>query len=267
MSGQTDRNLLVGILAVQMDFISRDQLVEAMSAWVVDKARPLEEILLERGNLADDTKVLLVALVAKHLELHEDDAVQSLASVSSIGSLRQELKSVGDGALEQTLTFVSKAKRTPRSLSASVTHLSESFAERLDEICDAFEDAWQHGRPQLREYMERWQCVEGRRELLENLLLIELRQRRHLGELPGRREYEQQFPNDASLIYEAFQVQGATAVDATATFSVGQPTSAGLHPAPSRQGRIGAGVGRQRRRTQSRSRNQGNPVALCRPRR
>ncbi len=34
-----DRNLLFGILALQMDFISRDALIAAMNAWVLDKAK------------------------------------------------------------------------------------------------------------------------------------------------------------------------------------------------------------------------------------
>jgi hypothetical protein len=34
----SDCNLLFGILALQMDFIGRDDLIAAMSAWVVDKA-------------------------------------------------------------------------------------------------------------------------------------------------------------------------------------------------------------------------------------
>jgi eukaryotic-like serine/threonine-protein kinase len=37
----TDRNLLFGILALQMDFISRDQLIAAMNAWVLDKSKSL----------------------------------------------------------------------------------------------------------------------------------------------------------------------------------------------------------------------------------
>jgi hypothetical protein len=37
----SDRNLLFGILALQMDFISRDALIAAMNAWVLDKAKPL----------------------------------------------------------------------------------------------------------------------------------------------------------------------------------------------------------------------------------
>ena len=40
MSGPADRNLLFGILALQMDFVTRDQLVAAMNAWVLDQALP-----------------------------------------------------------------------------------------------------------------------------------------------------------------------------------------------------------------------------------
>ena len=43
----SDRNLLLGIVALQMDFISRDALIEAMHAWTLDKARSLSEILVE----------------------------------------------------------------------------------------------------------------------------------------------------------------------------------------------------------------------------
>ena len=32
-----DRNLLLGIIALQMDFITRDALIAAMSAWVLEE--------------------------------------------------------------------------------------------------------------------------------------------------------------------------------------------------------------------------------------
>lgn len=41
-----DRNLLPGILALQMDFVDRDQLVAAMNARVLDKGKALGEILV-----------------------------------------------------------------------------------------------------------------------------------------------------------------------------------------------------------------------------
>ena len=47
-----DRNLLFGILALQMDFITRDDLIAAMNAWVLEKHRPLADVLEEQGALA-----------------------------------------------------------------------------------------------------------------------------------------------------------------------------------------------------------------------
>ena len=34
-----DHNLLFGILALQMDFISRDALIQAMNVWVLEKTK------------------------------------------------------------------------------------------------------------------------------------------------------------------------------------------------------------------------------------
>ena len=46
----SDRNLLFGILALQMDFIDRDALVAAMHARILDKNRPLGQTMLEQGR-------------------------------------------------------------------------------------------------------------------------------------------------------------------------------------------------------------------------
>src|SRR5438132_4504796 len=100
MSGSTpsrssaDRNLLFGILALQMDFISRDALIAAMHAWVLDKAKPLGQIMVEQGTLTPRARDKLEAVVELHLEMHGNDPQKSLAAVSSIGPLRQELQQV-----------------------------------------------------------------------------------------------------------------------------------------------------------------------------
>ena len=47
-----DRNLLFGILALQVDFVTRDDLVAAMNAWALAKHKPLGQILVETGALA-----------------------------------------------------------------------------------------------------------------------------------------------------------------------------------------------------------------------
>lgn len=73
MASFTDRNLLVGIIALQMDFIGRDALVAAMNAWVLDKSQVLESVLLRQAAISADTQQLLQALVAKHQEIHGGD--------------------------------------------------------------------------------------------------------------------------------------------------------------------------------------------------
>ncbi len=102
-----DRNLLFGILAVQMDFVTRDQLLAAMNAWVLDKAKPLGQILREQRALEEDEHALLEALVRKHLHKHGDDAGRSLAAVGSSAALRQDLQQVADADLHDSLRNVS----------------------------------------------------------------------------------------------------------------------------------------------------------------
>jgi tetratricopeptide (TPR) repeat protein/tRNA A-37 threonylcarbamoyl transferase component Bud32 len=99
-----DRNLLFGILALQMDCISRDALIQGMHAWVLDKAKPLGQILVEQGALAADEYALLEPLVQKHLERHGHNAGKSLAAVSSTSSVRDALKQVADADVQTSLT-------------------------------------------------------------------------------------------------------------------------------------------------------------------
>jgi tetratricopeptide (TPR) repeat protein/serine/threonine protein kinase len=104
-----DRNLLFGILALQMDFITRDQLVAAMHAWVLAKDRPLGQVLAAMGALRDDEGDLLDALVQKHLRRH-GNAERSLASVSSLRSVRHDLEQIADSELQDSLAHVSAAR-------------------------------------------------------------------------------------------------------------------------------------------------------------
>jgi serine/threonine-protein kinase len=108
-NANADCNLLFGILAWQMDFISRDALLDAMKAWVFDKARPLGQILLQQGALRPDTQQLIESLVQKHLELHDNDPEKSLAAVSSVGSLCTDLEELNDAELQTCVGFVSAA--------------------------------------------------------------------------------------------------------------------------------------------------------------
>jgi tRNA A-37 threonylcarbamoyl transferase component Bud32 len=101
-----DRNLLFGILALQMDFIQRDALIAGMNAWVLDKAKPLGDILCAQGHLTTERLHLLDAIVAEHLRAHQDDIEKSLAAIAVPTPLRQELRSLADGDLQASLANV-----------------------------------------------------------------------------------------------------------------------------------------------------------------
>jgi serine/threonine-protein kinase len=109
-----DQNLLFGILALQMDFITPDALISAMHGWVLDKKKTLGEILQRRGDLAEDERLLLEAMVRMHLEKHGSSATNSLASVGQVGRIVAELRAIADTDLETTLDRLpSQAKTEP----------------------------------------------------------------------------------------------------------------------------------------------------------
>ncbi|HZW32297.1 MAG TPA: tetratricopeptide repeat protein [Isosphaeraceae bacterium] len=99
----TGRNLLFGLLALQNNFISREALLGAFAVWTADKARPLSQVLRDRGALDQGRYALLEALVAEHLKLHGDDPEQSLAALSSLGSVRDDLERIDDADLQASL--------------------------------------------------------------------------------------------------------------------------------------------------------------------
>jgi serine/threonine-protein kinase len=114
-----DRNLLFGILALQMDFISREALIAAMHAWVLDKARPLAQILQEQGSLSSADRAALEALVERHLCRHADDPERSLAAVAS-PALREDLLAVADPDLQATLSGLAWRRPEPEATCAYV---------------------------------------------------------------------------------------------------------------------------------------------------
>src|SRR5262245_29419493 len=99
----SDRNLLFGILALQMDFLGRDALIAAMNAWVLEKAKSLGRILVEQGALAAADHDLLEGMVQRHLERHGGAAERSLAALAAPNHLRAELRSIADADLHASL--------------------------------------------------------------------------------------------------------------------------------------------------------------------
>jgi serine/threonine protein kinase len=104
-----DRNLLFGILAFQLSLIDRQALLTAFDRWTADKQKPLGDILVEMDKLDRPRCQLLDALVAEHLKLHGNDAEKSLAAITTVGSVRDDLKQLADPHIKASLAYVSMA--------------------------------------------------------------------------------------------------------------------------------------------------------------
>src|ERR1700722_10740912 len=105
-TSKTDLNLLFGILALQMDFIDREQLIHAMQTWLTDKSRSLGAILVEQKVLSTPRLILLQALVEEHLKQHQNDPQKSLAAIAPVGSLGQQLREIADPDMQATLLTI-----------------------------------------------------------------------------------------------------------------------------------------------------------------
>jgi serine/threonine protein kinase len=98
-----DRNLLFGILALQLDFIDRDALIKAMHAWVLDKVKPLGQLLVEQGALRGDNRELIETLVSRHLDRHGQDVEKSLAVLTVDTPIRDDLRRLGDNDVQASI--------------------------------------------------------------------------------------------------------------------------------------------------------------------
>ncbi len=73
------RNLLFGILALQNGLVDQTDLIGGFQNWAKDRSRAFSEVLIERGSLSEEGRVLLDGLVRMHLEKHGGDPERSLS--------------------------------------------------------------------------------------------------------------------------------------------------------------------------------------------
>jgi hypothetical protein len=103
------RNLLFGLLALQDNFIGRDALIEAFGTWVADKSTPIDQVLLDQGDLDAQCHAVLMGLVRERLKLHGGDPDKNLEDLSAIGSVMRRLLGLGDALLSASLGHVPAA--------------------------------------------------------------------------------------------------------------------------------------------------------------
>ena len=105
-SSTSDRNLLFGILALQMDFITRDGLIDSMQAWTLAKTQSLGEVLVDRKLMSQLQRKLLEPLVDAHVAQHGGDAQQSLKGLSFVGITVDTLQCLTDPDVQASLLHV-----------------------------------------------------------------------------------------------------------------------------------------------------------------
>jgi serine/threonine-protein kinase len=105
-------NLLFGVLALHMDLIAREPLVAATRTWVLDKRKPLAQVLVEQGALPAKHRALLEPLVQAHVQRHGGDPQASLATLSSLASVREELAATADLAVQTSLARIAAPRPT-----------------------------------------------------------------------------------------------------------------------------------------------------------
>jgi formylglycine-generating enzyme required for sulfatase activity/tRNA A-37 threonylcarbamoyl transferase component Bud32 len=173
----SDRNLLFGVLALQMDFVQRDALITAMNAWALDKDKPLGRILVEQRALTEEEYALLDALVQKHLHKHGDDPQRSLAALSSLESARRHLEEVADADVQASLAHLSAT-----SDGAPVEHTG-SYAPPKREGASRFRILRPHAKGGLGEVF-----VAKDEELNREVALKEI-QAKHAGQVESRSRF------------------------------------------------------------------------------
>jgi hypothetical protein len=65
---ETERNLLFGLLALQVGLIDQGALFAAFAAWTRVKGRALADHLIDRGDLDTDQRGVIEAMVGLHLK-------------------------------------------------------------------------------------------------------------------------------------------------------------------------------------------------------
>ena len=132
-AASADRNLLFGVLAVQLDFVSRDDLVAATSRWVLNKERPLGDVFVEQGMLSAEESKLIDSVVEKHLQRNNGNTKQTLQSVEAFEEVRASLGTIVDADLRSTVEYDTLPLEQPDPFStelpeeAGADHLSQRF--------------------------------------------------------------------------------------------------------------------------------------------
>jgi hypothetical protein len=118
---ETDRNLLIGVLALQAGLIDSRQFIEVCTVWTTRKEVCLTDLLVERGWILASDVAPIEYLLLRNLEQHGGSATATLTAVND--DVKRQLASLNDPEIQQRLTHV--ARPNDRDLTATLDLISE----------------------------------------------------------------------------------------------------------------------------------------------
>ena len=85
MTKQTSENaeedLLFGVFAVQLGFVSAQAVMSCGAAWAVDKSRSISERLLDSGAIVETQRTLLESMIEQAVKAHGGSPQKTLQSM------------------------------------------------------------------------------------------------------------------------------------------------------------------------------------------
>jgi serine/threonine protein kinase len=114
MSAESD--LLRVVLALQMGFVTKEQVVECGAVWADDRTRGLTDLLSEKGYLKDQGRIALDAMVKARVEAYSGDPGQSLVELSMYEDFHRSILALPlDENIRATLMEFTPRTRPPEA--------------------------------------------------------------------------------------------------------------------------------------------------------
>jgi len=136
---EQDRNLLFGVLAVQLKRITPIQLAEAGASWAANPSHPLGERLVASGVLSEGDRRMVEQMVDAAMAAHDGDAGATLASLGG----EKEVYETLEGTVVPT-KWGWESSRAPSILSGDGADPEE--AVRVWEVPGRYRQRREHGR-------------------------------------------------------------------------------------------------------------------------
>jgi WD40 repeat protein/serine/threonine protein kinase len=120
-----EQNLLIGILAVQLELATPQELVNAGAQWAANQERDLCAILLEQGTINPRQADLLRQLTEQQIQSHNGDASAALQTLGGSSAIQQSFAASIVYDQDSGIKFRSIGGDTPRRVEGTERSLAD----------------------------------------------------------------------------------------------------------------------------------------------